>query len=320
MCSRGRDCARENSSRIYGNAPPPSHRTVQISMERSPTRGEFPGMNNFSEYTVPCPNLRIPPAARAFPGPYANPAQFDTLGPQIDYNLGWIPKDINLSELLDQGANQMSSRFRRPEQNFTPGPSPYPPAPDQVSPNANPLLEREQRERDERNTDTKSIGKKTQESLIEWFDRSVEKELKKHKENALGAMLNLAPPPPLDSDTLPELNISRGTLERLAEATASQMEVCFQLRREPDTELADAVEKLAKAETMCAFAGAVQAAEAAAEAAPPELAEEAAVASARGFQTEVATSNFHQNISGVRPIEVIGYIGITKPKYPTKRK
>ncbi|KAF7276296.1 hypothetical protein GWI33_010692 [Rhynchophorus ferrugineus] len=213
----------------------------------------------------------------------------------------------------------MSARFRRMDPNLMPGPSQPPPVPDAELSRENSLLEREQRERNETSPDGSPIDKKTQESLIQWFDRSVEKELKKHKESSMGAMLNLAQPP-LDADTLPELNLSKGTLERLAEATASQVEICLQLRKEPDTELADAVEKLAKAEAMCAFAGAVQAAEAAAEAAPPELAEEAAVASARGFQTEVATSSFHQSVGSYRPIEVLGYVGITKPKFPTRRK
>lgn len=54
-------------------------------------------------------------------------------------------------------------------------------------------------------------------------------------------------------------------------------------------------------------------------AAPPELAEEAAVASARIFQTEVeTTSMIQEDVGGSKPIEVVGYVGITKPKYPAK--
>lgn len=54
-------------------------------------------------------------------------------------------------------------------------------------------------------------------------------------------------------------------------------------------------------------------------AAPPGLAEEAAVASARIFQTEVeTTSQIHEDIGGDRPIEVLGYVGITKPRHPAK--
>lgn len=71
---------------------------------------------------------------------------------------------------------------------------------------------------------------------------------------------------------------------------------------------------------MCEFADAVKAAEAAAGAAPPELVEEAALASARGFQTDVKTTSIHGELEGVRPIEVVGYVGVTKPKYPTKRQ
>lgn len=54
-------------------------------------------------------------------------------------------------------------------------------------------------------------------------------------------------------------------------------------------------------------------------AAPPGLAEEAAVASARIFQTEVeTTSEIREDIAGIKPIEVVGYVGITKPKHPAK--
>lgn len=88
--------------------------------------------------------------------------------------------------------------------------------------------------------------------------------------------------------------------------------ICF-------VELTDAVDKFAKAEAMCAFAGAVKAAEAAAVAAPPELIEAAALASAKGFQTDLKATGVHAELHGVRPIEVVGYVGVTKPKYPTRR-
>lgn len=45
----------------------------------------------------------MPPSGRAStPGPYGYPSQYDTFGSQIEPNVSWIPKDINLSELLDQ--------------------------------------------------------------------------------------------------------------------------------------------------------------------------------------------------------------------------
>lgn len=53
--------------------------------------------------------------------------------------------------------------------------------------------------------------------------------------------------------------------------------------------------------------------------APPEYAEEAAAAGARGYQAEL-TSVLQERIPGVRPMEVIGYVGITRPKSPKKRK
>lgn len=54
-------------------------------------------------------------------------------------------------------------------------------------------------------------------------------------------------------------------MERMSEASASRIEITTQMTMQPDTELTDAVDKYAKAEAMCAFAGAVKAAEAAAE-------------------------------------------------------
>lgn len=90
------------------------------------------------------------------------------------------------------------------------------------------------------------------------------------------------------------------------------------MRSAPDTDLTEAVEKLAKAEAACHFAGAVRAAEEAAAAAPPELAEEAAAAGARDFHAEI-TDTFHDTTGdGEKPIQVLGYIGITRPKKPRR--
>lgn len=45
------------------------------------------------------------------------------------------------------------------------------------------------------------------------------------------------------------------------------------------------------------------------------------MASARDFQTEVtSTQVVSEDVSGVKPMEVIGYIGVTKPKVPMKPK
>lgn len=54
-------------------------------------------------------------------------------------------------------------------------------------------------------------------------------------------------------------------MDQMSEASASRIEISSQMRMQPDTELTEAVDKLAKAEAMCSFAGAVKAAEAAAE-------------------------------------------------------
>lgn len=101
----------------------------------------------------------------------------------------------------------------------------------------------------------------------------------------------------------------------ITQASTSGMDIQSKLRKNQDTELTDAVDKLAKAEAMCAFEGAVRAAEAAAASAPPEYAEEAAAAGAQGFQTELTNvSVVQQEFDGVKPIEVVGYVGITRPK------
>ncbi|XP_017784649.1 PREDICTED: uncharacterized protein LOC108568212 [Nicrophorus vespilloides] len=146
--------------------------------------------------------------------------------------------------------------------------------------------------------------KKKQESIIEWFDRSVEDELHKRR---------------YDSSEQPELpEHSGGKHAVFVDSTASNVDVQAGLRGERDTELYDAVDKFAKAEAIVAFEGAVRAAETAAANAPPELAEEAAVAGAKGYQAELTTV-VKQKVPGVKPIEVIGYVGVTRPKFAAKR-
>lgn len=66
---------------------------------------------------------------------------------------------------------------------------------------------------------------------------------------------------------------------------------------------------------MCRFKAAVKAAEEITASVPPEMAEEAAVACARDYQSEIL-DEFHEEVpmtESQKPIEVIGYIGITKP-------
>lgn len=103
----------------------------------------------------------------------------------------------------------------------------------------------------------------------------------------------------------------------VSEASTSAIDIHSLMRGEQNTELNEAVDKLAKAQAMDQFEGAVKAAERAAEEAPPEYAEEAAAAGARGFQAEL-TSIIQETVPGVRPVEVIGYVGITRPKVPKR--
>lgn len=105
---------------------------------------------------------------------------------------------------------------------------------------------------------------------------------------------------------------------RMVQSSTSGIDISERLRSAPDTELTEAVEKLAKAEAALHFAGAVRAAEEAAAAAPPELAEEAAAAGARGFHAEI-TDVFHDtSANGEKPIQILGYVGITRPKKPRR--
>ncbi|KAH1022197.1 hypothetical protein HUJ04_011628 [Dendroctonus ponderosae] len=223
---------------------------------------------------------------------------------------------IFIARTLSNG--RLTSRIRGADQNISQTSSTiHPPAAEASYMNVKPLLEIEQAAQNEASANAKRNEHERRESLMEWFDRSVEKELKNQKTASFDAGPQF--PPPLIAVDEPQLNLSKGTLQRMSGATASQVEMLFDLRKEPDTELTDAVDKLAKAEQMCDFAGAIQAAEAAAVAAPPDLVEEAALASARGYQTDVKATRVQGELEGARPIEILGYVGVTKPKYPTKR-
>ncbi|CAG9836222.1 unnamed protein product [Diabrotica balteata] len=177
------------------------------------------------------------------------------------------------------------------------------------------LLQKLIMEEDGSSTDP-AIASQRQESIMQWFDRAVERELQRRRDTSLNGNL----PTGLAETIMPakDLNLPKSLIDKMAEATASRIETVSQMSMIPDTELSDVVDKFAKAEAMCAFAGAVKAAEAAAEAAPPELAEEAALASARIYQSELNATEIKEEFSGIRPMEVIGYIGVTKPKHPVK--
>ncbi|KAK5643151.1 hypothetical protein RI129_006996 [Pyrocoelia pectoralis] len=158
------------------------------------------------------------------------------------------------------------------------------------------------------------------ESLMEWFDRTVESELRKRREASLNVGENVIN---LDSPSFNPLHkgykskFSSNPL--LTHASTSGIEVQAALRGETNTDLLDAVDKLAKAQAVCAFEGAVRAAEEAAASVPPEFAEEAAAAGAQGFEAKL-TNVVRQEFDGVKPIEVVGYVGITRPNKPKKSK
>lgn len=214
----------------------------------------------------------------------------EAFGPQMDYNLNWAPRDAE-SELADKTTTSQDDTNRL-------------------------LLTEEELAAD---VGDESIDSKRRESIIEWFDRSVENELEKRrdkdtsviKKSPCAEKIEEAAAAAAASPKSP--NAMRG----LAEATASGVEIIGELLREKDADLIEAVEKLATAEAMCNFAGAVEAAEEACKSVPAECAEEAAAAGVRGYQREI-TNIVQQTIPGEHPIEVVGYVGVTRPKNPRK--
>lgn len=141
-------------------------------------------------------------------------------------------------------------------------------------------------------------------SILQWFDKNVEAELVKRR-----AETHVQQPMTVDTKGL--LN------PEIVKASASGIDVNAELRGKQNTDLLDAVDKLAIAQAMDEFEGAVKAAEQAAASAPPEYAEEAAVAGARGFQAQL-TSVVQETFDSIKPIEVVGYVGITRPKIPKR--
>ncbi|XP_018327373.1 uncharacterized protein LOC108738450 isoform X2 [Agrilus planipennis] len=150
-----------------------------------------------------------------------------------------------------------------------------------------------------------------EESFLERFDKAVEKELERYRiDGPADASTNISMPRPLATSDSQALD-----------SVTSSIEIISRMKGEQDTELTEAVEKLAKAEATVMFQGAIEAAEKAAANAPPEFAEEAAAASARAhakiYNAEL-TNVVHEAVPGVRPIEIVGYVGVTRPKKPLR--
>nr|CAD7604205.1 unnamed protein product [Timema genevievae] len=99
----------------------------------------------------------------------------------------------------------------------------------------------------------------------------------------------------------------------LSRSSMSTIDIQRGMNYERDSQFIEAVDKLIQAEQASRFQGAVRAAEAAAAAAPPELAEEAAAAGAREYQTDVVET-ICRKLPGERPIQLVGYIGVTRPQ------
>ncbi|KAB0799572.1 hypothetical protein PPYR_07452 [Photinus pyralis] len=235
---------------------------------------------------------------------------------QFHYNFGRTPTDdpALLMAAHAQQKNQPVKYFPRelPESTPVSDPGKYDDSRYLVSQNY--LREEENAAASPRNRSQK------RESLMEWFDRTVEGELQKRREASQNVGENMLK---LDSPSFNPLNKGYrskfSSTPLLTHASTSGIEVQAGLRVQKDTELLDAVDKLAVAEAVCAFEGAVRAAEEAAASVAPEFAEEAAAAGAQGFQAEL-TNVVRQEFDGVKPIEVVGYVGITRPNKPKKSK
>lgn len=98
----------------------------------------------------------------------------------------------------------------------------------------------------------------------------------------------------------------------------SNIDILNELDNNYDHELAEAVDKLIRAEEASKFTEMMIAAEAAVAAAPPELAEEAALAVTREYRTEKITP-IKEEIVGDTIIEVVGYVGVRKQKSSNRK-
>ncbi|XP_066142784.1 uncharacterized protein [Euwallacea fornicatus] len=159
------------------NSLMPSHKTVHITVEKSPTRPEgLCGRNaEYSGY-----ERGIPSTSRAStPGPGSYPNQYETIGPSPHYNLSWM-----LDEVI-RNTQTMSSGSKRGDHNNSESPiSISPPLAETTSSNAN-LLEKEHSRRNQSTGRSQRNEKKRQDYLMQWFDQCVNKELNNHKETSL---------------------------------------------------------------------------------------------------------------------------------------
>ncbi|CAH0561301.1 unnamed protein product [Brassicogethes aeneus] len=214
-------------------------------------------------------------------------------------NLNWTSNDLGISSLMQMSRNAQQSKRKVQEVK--------PPPPEDT---ADPRFLIKNLPMDTENEDPE-VNKKQKETIMEWFDRNVEKELQKRHESVADAGNN-----PEDMKVPKKgLPVTDEYMSRMAESGASGIEVETKFRMEKDSEMAAAVDKLAMAEAMISFAGAVKAAEAAVEMAPPEKAEEAAVEGVKLFhQANTHVNAAKENMKGIKPVEIIGYIGVTKPK------
>ncbi|XP_067002692.2 uncharacterized protein [Anabrus simplex] len=150
-------------------------------------------------------------------------------------------------------------------------------------------------------------------SRVKLFDAAVTTELKNLRSSKVHQVHPMARKIVEDTRAAYDKKPHSASLLASLESSKSWLKIGAEFRKDRDSDFQRAVERLARAEASCHFDGAVRAAEAAAAKAPPELREEAALEGARNYQAMIMDS-FQGKLPGPKPVEVLGYIGITGPK------
>ncbi|KAK2577084.1 hypothetical protein KPH14_005892 [Odynerus spinipes] len=133
------------------------------------------------------------------------------------------------------------------------------------------------------------------ESILQRFDRLITEHLETRKINAPG----IRRPP--------------DSIAKILSTGVSTVNIAEELNVPRDNELIEAAEHLIRAEEDARFTEKLAAAEAAVAAAPPEKAEEVALAAGQKYQTK-KIKVIKEEIPGDTIIEVLGYVGVNKPK------
>lgn len=223
-----------------------------------------------------------------------------------------MAKHQNFTPLADY---QEPSNFYYSEPNYPRKARMY----DQSPANYNNTINDFRRHTTNRSADKKQTKNHKPISLIEAFDRKVEYELNKYSKklsNLNATQLNW-------TQSEIEKNQPKSTpvhhREEHIRAATIDIELNAALRNEPNNELLNAIDCLRKAEKMNRYDRMVHRAEEAVKNVPAEHAEEAAVLAAQSFHMHNVTPintivpGTIENGIVYKPIEIIGYMGMTNP-------